>query len=311
MKMPNRSFLLVLSLLVFTYGCNSNQSDSQAAVEQQAAPKTPVTIAYPSDTAQLSNEITLNATATYLLKSDVKANTMGYITRMNIKLADQVSRGQVLFGLQTKEARALGTTISKLDSSFRFSGFTTVVSPASGYVEMVNHQVGDYVQDGDILATITDASSFGFVMDVPYEYNQLIIRNGQLTINLPDGRNLVGHVAKIMPAVSPESQTQKVLVKVQDGGNIPENLIATIQLTKQKASGISVPKTAVLTDEAQSTFWVMKLINDTTAVEIDIRKGIETDERVQVLSENLTVKDRIIISGNYGLSDTASVNIQK
>jgi hypothetical protein len=31
-----------------------------------------VTVAYPSDTAQLNNMITLNATATYLLKSDVK-----------------------------------------------------------------------------------------------------------------------------------------------------------------------------------------------------------------------------------------------
>lgn len=311
MKMPTISFILLLSLLIFASGCNNNQSDSQTAEEQQATPKTPVTIVYPSDTAQLTNEIALNATATYLLKSDLKANTTGYITQMKIKLADQVSRGQVLFGLQTKEARALGTTISKLDSSFRFSGFTSVVSPASGYVEMVNHQVGDYVQEGDILATITDASSFGFVMDVPYEYNQLIIRNGQLTVSLPDGRNLVGHVAKIMPTINPESQTQKVLVKLDDSGNIPENLIATIKLIKQKASGISVPKTAVLTDEAQSTFWVMKLINDTTAVEIDILKGIETDERVQVLSENLTVKDRIIISGNYGLSDTASVNIQK
>jgi multidrug efflux pump subunit AcrA (membrane-fusion protein) len=47
--------------------------------------------------------ITLNATATYLLKSDVKANSNGYITKMTIKLADRVGKGAVLFGCRPKK----------------------------------------------------------------------------------------------------------------------------------------------------------------------------------------------------------------
>ena len=301
--------LLVVFISMFSiFSCNKNSSNK---VILEPTPKTPVDICFPSDTVELNDEVVLNATSTYLLKSDIKANSNGYITHVNIKLADYVKQGQTLFGLQTKESKALGNTISNLDPSFKFSGSINVISPASGYVEMLAHQIGDYVQDGDILARITDESSFGFVMDVPYEYNQLIKPNILLTIKLPDNREIKGHVSKIMPQVDPVSQTQKVLIKVERGIKIPENLIATINLTKKKTKGISLPKAAVLTNETQTSFWVMKMINDTTAVKVLINKGIENESLVQVVSVNLTIKDRIIISGNYGLSDTAFVQIKK
>ncbi|SMC34919.1 efflux RND transporter periplasmic adaptor subunit [Chryseobacterium sp. YR221] len=297
--------LIILSVIVFS--CTKT---SEATAKPDAPPKTLVTVAFPSDTVQLNNIITLNATSTYLLKSDVKANSTGYITKMTIKLADHVGKGSVLFGLQTKEARALGNTINQLDKSFRFNGATTVTSPATGFVAMLNHQIGDYVQDGEVLATITDASSFGFVVDVPYEYLQTIKNKGSLPITLPDNTILQGKIAKVMPAVDAVSQTVKVLLQVSNN-NIPENLIGTISFSKTSAYGLSVPKMAVVSDEIQSSFWVMKLINDTTAIKTAIKKGIETDQYIQIKSGDLTTKDRVIISGNFGLNDTATVKIQK
>ncbi|MDQ0595191.1 multidrug efflux pump subunit AcrA (membrane-fusion protein) [Chryseobacterium ginsenosidimutans] len=300
--------LIIWSLVVLS--CNKTVDSPPAeAAATETKPKTLVTVAYPSDTAQLNNIITLNATATYLLKSDVKANSTGYITKITIKQADHVGKGSVLFGLQTKEARALGNTINKLDKSFRFNGATTVTSPATGYVAMLNHQIGDYVQDGEVLATITDSGSFGFVVDVPYEYLQIIKTKGSLPITLPDNTILQGTIAKVMPSVDAISQTVKVLLQVPTN-NIPENLIATVSFSKTSASGLSVPKMAVVSDETQSSFWVMKLINDTTAIKTDITKGLETDQYIQIQSGNLTTKDRVIVSGNFGLSDTATVKIQ-
>ena len=314
-KLPNRTiimkriFLLLISAMIW-FSCKKNDAAPAEADAPAPKAKTMVTVAYPSDTAQLNSTITLNATATYLLKSDVKANSTGYITKMTIKLADRVGKGSVLFGLQTKEARALGNTINKLDPSFRFNGSTTVVSPATGYVAMLNHQIGDYVQDGEVLATITDASSFGFVVDVPYEYLQIIKSKGILPIKLPDGTSLQGRIAKIMPSADPVSQTVKVLLNVGTN-NIPENLIGTVSFSKTTATGLSVPKMAVVSDETQSNFWVMKMINDSTAVKTDIVKGIETDKNVQIVKGELTTRDRVVVSGNFGLSDTAKVQIQK
>ncbi|MDR4890641.1 MULTISPECIES: efflux RND transporter periplasmic adaptor subunit [unclassified Chryseobacterium] len=302
-------YLLLVS--VFTFSCKKNVTVAAEEAKPEMKPKTEVNVAYPSDTIRLSNTITLNATATYLLKSDAKANSTGYITHMTIRLGDRISRGSVLFGLQTKEARALGNTINKLDKSFRFSGTTTVVSPATGYVVMLNHQIGDYVQDGEILATITDASSFGFVVDVPYEYLQLIKTQNSLSVKLPDGNSLPAKVAKVMPSVDAVSQTVKVLLQIANSSTIPENLIGTVTLSKSTAYGLSVPKMAVLSDETQSSFWVMKMINDTTAIKTPVVKGTETDQYIQIKSGNITTKDKVITSGNFGLSDTATVKIKK
>ncbi|MCL1669834.1 efflux RND transporter periplasmic adaptor subunit [Elizabethkingia ursingii] len=306
-----KKFLYLILISLFILNCKKNDAAAPEESKPETQPKTEVSVAYPSDTIHLNNNVTLNATASYLLKSDAKANSTGYITSMKVRLGDRIAQGSVLFGLQTKEARALGNTINKLDRSFRFSGTTTVVSPATGYVAMLNHQIGDYVQDGEVLATITDASSFGFVVDVPYEYLQLIKNKTNLLVKLPDGTSLPAKVSKIMPTVDAVSQTVKVLLKVPHTDNIPENLIGTVSFSKSTAYGLSVPKMAVLSDETQSSFWVMKMTNDTTAVKIPIVKGAETDKYIQIISGNLSTKDRVVTSGNFGLNDTASVKIKK
>jgi hypothetical protein len=65
----------------------------------------------------------------------------------------------------------------------------------------------------------------------------------------------------------------------------------------------------VLTDEAQTTFWVMQLRDATTAVKVPVVKGVETGDRVEIISPQLQVGDTIVLSGNYGLPDTANVKI--
>ena len=295
-------------LLAILSACKHKvESDAPVII---ADPKTDVSIGFATDTIQLSDNITLNATASYLLKSDVKANSTGYITKMNLKLGDFVKQGSTLFSLQTKEARALGNTINKLDPAFRFNGNSTVQSPSSGYVVMVNHHIGDYVQDGEVLATVNDASSFGFVMAVPYEYLEILKSKKTVELTLPDKRTMEAVISKVMPTVDPVSQTVQVLLKVADK-NIPENLIANVSFIKSKITGLSVPKSSVVTDETQSVFWVMKLINDSTAVRTDFEKGLETDKWVQVKSGDIEVSDSVVISGNFGMGDTALVKIQK
>lgn len=300
----------ILTFFLFSIVIISCKKTEVVAQKTGTNSATPVTVEFPTDTLSIDNAISINATATYLLKSDVKANSTGYITSMRINLGDNVRRGQTLFSVQTKESRALGNTINKLDPSFRFSGVTTVISPANGFVNALNHQIGDYVQEGEILAGITDSSSFGFVMNVPYEYHEMLVNNKNLEITLPDGKTISGRIAKLLPSVDPISQTEKVLVKPIDNISIPENLIVSINLKQQQNdTGVYVPKSAVLTDETQTKFWIMKLKNNDTAVKIDIVKGTENENYVQIISTNINLKDRVITSGNYGLENNAKVRV--
>jgi len=301
---------LALLVLITMAGCKDKSAGTSSDELSLAKSRTTVQTAFPTDTVHLMEAATWNATACYLLKSAIKANTTGFITKMTVRPGDRVLRGQILFELKTKESQALGNTINQLDPSFQFSGVSSVRSPAAGFVLSLTVQTGDYVQEGDVLATVADKSSFGFIMNIPYEYHQRLKEGQKVVVYLPDRSDLAGYVERIIPSVDPVAQTQQVFVKVKSDKDIPENLIATTQLVSQAVSGLFVPKTAVLTDDTQSVYWVMKMINDSTAVKIPVQKGIENEQWVQVNAGDLKLTDRIIVSGNYGMGDTALVTVQ-
>ena len=301
---------LLLGCLLFLISCK----DKEAAPEEEVAPdevRTPVTVTS-VETTELNDYVELNATSAYQQSNIIKSSATGYITSVNVKLDQLVSAGQQAFTLQTKEAHALGNTINKLDPSFHFSGLITIKAAASGYIQALDHQVGDYVQDGEQLAVLADAKSFGFILNLPVELRRNVTTGKAVQIDLPDGTHLNGMVSKIMPNVDSVSQTQNVLIKVARSTSIPQNLIAKVRIIKaQKTGAASLPKAAVLTNDAQTDFWVMKMIDSITAVKVVVIKGMETKDRVEIVTPKFSPSDKILLTGNYGLPDTAKVKIMK
>jgi len=299
-------FLVIVSVLLI--GCHHASTESEEEVSPEQI-QTPVTVTSISN-QPLTEYAELSATSSFLQDNIVKSNVNGYVKSVNTKIGHQVTAGQTLFILKTKEAQSLGNTINELDSSFRFSGIVRITAPESGYVTLLPHQLGDYVQDGEQLAEISNSNSFGFVLNVPYELNRYISQNKEVEVILPDSTHLKGTIASFMPTLDSASQTQRVLVKVTPGITIPENLIAKVRILKsQKTNVISLPKQAVLSDESQTNFWVMKMIDSVRAVKVPVVKGIEADGRVEIVRPQFTANDRILLTGNYGLPDTARVRI--
>jgi hypothetical protein len=99
---------------------------------------------------------------------------------------------------------------------------------------------------------------------------------------------------------------------IKVNANLPENLIAKVELVKKEKEGtVSLPKGAVLSDETQTQFWIMKMIDSTTAVKVPITKGLETTDKVEVLTPPLKAADAVLLTGNYGLGDTAKVKVEE
>ena len=138
-----RQFYLVIALPVLLYSCKGKDSggdDSDAKVTSQ----TPVSVTNVNDST-LVDYIDLNATSITLQKNYVKSNATGYITQANVQPGQNVSKGQVLFTVKTKEAQTIGNSINVLDTSFKFSGVNRIKASASGYISALSHQTGDYV----------------------------------------------------------------------------------------------------------------------------------------------------------------------
>ena len=296
-------------ILVSLFSCKSKSAEPAEGDVPIADTQTPVTVATVGQDA-LTDYTDLNARSVYLLKSFVKANINGYLRQVNVQPGKFVRRGQLLFSLQTKEARSIGNSINVLDSTFHFSGLGRIKAAQSGFISEVNHQQGDYVQDGEQLAVITDKSSFVFLMQLPYEMRAEVKEHQPVDLTLPDGEKLRGEVMLSMPTVDTLSQTQGIVVKVKATHNIPENLIAKARIVKSSSQHAqSLPKSAVLSNETQTEFYVMKLINPTTAVKTPVKKGIETNDRIEILSPKFAAGDKIVVTGNYNLPDTAKVKI--
>ncbi len=295
--------LLIYPALV---GCSSAATDTNG---QTGEAGTPVTITHIANDS-LEESVELNATSVFQLKTFIKANATGYLQTVHAQVGKFINKGEEVFTIKTKEAEALGNTINALDSSFRFTGIIHIRCPGSGYVTTLNYKAGDYVQDGEQLAVVSEKSSFVFLLYLPYELKPYLADNKNVVLRLPDGTQLNGYTASLMPSVDAASQTQGIAIKVNTGEQIPEGLIAKVAFVKKlKTNARTLPKAAVLTDEVQSRFWVMKLIDSTTAVKIPVQKGLENNNRVEILSPIFSPEDKILLTGNYGLADTAKVMI--
>jgi multidrug efflux pump subunit AcrA (membrane-fusion protein) len=308
MKQVKKFLLTHILFTVALFSCKQ-QASGDDEEDQPSEVVTPVTVTTPT-IGPMAQTVELNAVSSFLLKTSIKANTTGYLQKVNAQLGKYVSKGQVLFEIKTKEAQALGNTINKLDTSLHFQGTVTIKSPGDGFISDLTLTTGDYVQEGEQLAAITNTNSFVFLLDLPYELKPYLPNNKILLLHLPDSTVLNGTLQAPLPVADSATQTQRYVIHVNSNQPIPENLIAKVYLIKlAKQNAMTLPKAAVLSDEVQSNFWIMKMINDSTAVKVPVKRGMETKENVEIVSSPLSSTDKILLTGNYGLPDTAKVNV--
>jgi len=305
MKRQRFNILILIIFNTVFLSCNSHKE----AAETTVVTKTPVKIVSCS-IEPLTESIQLNATSYFMDKSYVKAPVSGYLKTMEVNAGDIITVGALLFEVQTKESSALNST--KNDSIYSFKGIIKVLAKNNGAVSQADKQAGDYVQEGDDVVEIANKSSLVFLLNVPFEFRNYIKPGSNCDIKLPDNKIIKGSIGETLPGIEPLAQTIKYIIKPLEKADLPENLIANISIIKSvKNNAVTIPKSALLTDESQSEWWVMKLINDSTAIKIPVQKGIETKTKVEITDPVFTVSDRIISEGSYGLSDTAKILITK
>jgi hypothetical protein len=300
-------FYIATFAVLLMPGC---KNVSETSDESQTEARTPVTVSAIEHT-DISENIQLSATTGYLKKNQVKANVTGYIEKAFAVVGQYVQAGKPLFYIRTKEAEAL-SKFHAIDTSFAIKGLVVVKATESGIFTEVNKYANDYVNDGDAMATIAQQNSFVFLLNVPFELKKYASVGTSCNILLPDSTRLKGTVISQLSTVDPVSQTQSYEVKSTANLTLPENLVATVQLVRStKKNTQVVNKSCVLSDETMENFWVMKIINDSTAVKVPVKKGLSDGNKIEIVTPVFNSTDRIISSGQYGLPDTANIIINK
>jgi biotin carboxyl carrier protein len=291
------------SLFIVSCGNQSNSSDEVNA-------GTPVTITHPVKT-DISDFVELNGNTTFLTKEIIRATFQGFIAKVYKNIGDSVKSGENIFQIKTMESAAADSLNLSLGNK-QFRGNVLLKAQSNGVLTELNYHQGDFVSGGELLAIISNPSSIRIKLNVPYEDISKVKIGRDCEVNLPDGITKPGIIEKNIPAVNPVTQTQIYFIKLKQSHNIPDSLNVIVKIPyKTFKDATVIPKSALLTNVTEDNYWVMKLINDTTAIRVDVKKGIETDSVAQILSPKLNTSDKIVLSGAYGLPDTAAVEVSK
>jgi hypothetical protein len=302
-QIPEYPALLLLILIICLSSSCKNKRESTSS---PIIAKTPVNTDTPAF-MDISDTIDFPAITTYFKKNVLKSSVAGVIESVSAIQGEAIAKGEQAFILRTMEASAMKNN-QPGDSSLGLRGVIRIISPQDGVVSTVSHQTGDFVQAGDELAVIADKRSLVFILEVPFEMTGYIALNRYCSLLLPDNTRMTGKITAKLPEMNIQNQTVRYIVTAEKTSRLPENLIASALVVKDSRKHVQVlPRSAVLGNETQTNFWVMKMINDSMAIKVPVRKGIENNDKVEITEPLFLFSDRILISGNYGMPDTAAV----
>jgi multidrug efflux pump subunit AcrA (membrane-fusion protein) len=302
-------FCAVTTVILLQAACTSAPTADDAGDEDVKA--TPyVTIGTPVNHS-FSNSVTFTGVTQYQQKAVIRAGLAGYVHHRGWKMGDVVKAGSVYCTITSKEQQAL-KDIDQNGILAKFRAPIPVIAGTGGILTAVNYQNGDFVSEGDILATLTQRSSLVLLVNVPVEYLNKVKAGSAVTILLPDGVKMNARLQVGLPTADPVVQTQSFIVPIAST-DLPEgaNIKVLVPLS-DPVQGMAVPVNAVQTDETQDHFWVFKLGKDNRAYKVEVKAGkISPDSLQQIQSSEIGLNDRIIINGAYGLADSSKVQIKK
>jgi multidrug efflux pump subunit AcrA (membrane-fusion protein) len=294
----------VFFISLFLVSCGIQETNYQKIIEG-----TPVTIGYPK-ISDINEYITLNANTIFIKKEIVKASFQGFIEKVYKNIGDKITEGDLLFELRTKDFIGDKNSYLNVNDSL-FKGLIQLRSKSNGVLTELIFNTGEFVSEGEQVAVISNPSSLRINLNVPYQYTDKLNLNTSCEIILPNGKTVTAVIQKIIPQVDPNTQTQSYILAMLKPEYLPENLNVSAQIPISIAKNSMVlPQSAILSNETLDQFWIMKLLNDSTAIRVDIEKGIENNNYVQIVKPQLNTSDKIIFDGGFGLADTSKIIIK-
>jgi multidrug efflux pump subunit AcrA (membrane-fusion protein) len=307
MQVFKNLFITCFTTTVLLQACKQQETEAEKAPQTV---KTKVTIVQPVQQL-LTDYLQLNANTVFQKKVVVRASTTGYIISMPWKAGDRIASGAVFCTIKTKEQDALKNIDQREPSLNQFQQPIKITTNAKGFITAVNYIQGDFINEGDILATITEPSSLVLSVNVPYEYNRYVYNGRTCEVQLPDGKKINASITLSIPVIDAASQTQQFFIHLPASQQLPENMNLIVRIPlKQKQNAICLPLEAIQTNETQDEFWVMKLVNDSLAVHVPVTVGSQNDSLKEVVS-GIALNDKIIVQGGYRLADSSLVSIEK
>jgi cobalt-zinc-cadmium efflux system membrane fusion protein len=191
------------------------------------------------------------------------------------------------------------STIDSLPKRTDLAAVFSLNSPIDGIVVERNATVGASVGTDANVFKIIDLSRVWIDANV-FEKDLQQVRPGQevkLTVPAFPGSTFSGRVIFINSVVDPDTRTVKVRTEVPNpDGRLKPDMFANVQIiTALNRTAISIPQSAVLTDEGKSIVFVA---DGNDYKKRQVQAGIQSNDRVEIV-DGLTAGDKVVVKGNY------------
>lgn len=253
---------------------------------------------------------TYHGVSRYLQSVHFSAQSTGVITSVFIHPGDEITKNRALFVVKPVEISALekSGTLSRQMLNSR----DTVFSNQTVLINQVLVQEGDYVQPGSLLASAFKKNSLAAIVYVPFQQISLIGKDKNCTVEIPGKGNIKSSFGRKLFLADSTTQTQPFVVKLPASLMLSAGINLSVQYkTGEIHNGLFIPRSALLSNEEETAFWIMKIQKDNLAVKVPVTIGWQGNNVVQIVSGKLNQNDRIITEGAYGLPDKAHVKIIK
>lgn len=200
---------------------------------------------------------------------------------------------------------------------------TSIKSPITGTVTRINAVVGKVASsaiNSEPLFVVEDLENLKMKVKIS-EFDISKIKVGQkvsIEAEVAGGNVLTGQVEKIAPTgENKDATTKEMIVPVTislDKGQM--NIISGVSakasiLIQSKNQALIVPIDAIMENPDTGENSVVLLNSDNTVKIIPVKLGIEGTLNMEIISEKLKVKDKIILSPGFELKNGMTVQIQE
>lgn len=305
MKLHYSKLILFFCTAILLFGCK-NKTDGPPDK------KAPISVQVAEVRQQdIKEYLTFNGVSQFQKKENIRSNVTGYVSYMKYKIGDRIRKGQVFASVRTKEQDALREAI-KIDTSLaKFVGPLSIRSNATGVITVLNVQNNNYMAEGDVLATVVEPRSLVVQVNVPYEYEDSVSIGSTCEIIFQNEETITAKITGKLPTIDTVGQSQSFLISLPNE-DLPENLNVQVRMVYlEDAKAMTVPKTAVQTNELLTEYWVLKLNKDSIAIKHSVTPKLKNDSLVQIESNGLQLGDMVVTEGGYQMQDSTLVSFKK
>jgi RND family efflux transporter MFP subunit len=334
---PTGTVLVTATLLAFlpalsacTGGSESESDASTGAQAPREASGVPVRV----DTIRrmdLDAVVTAPGRTEALKEDRVRAPFASRVVSISVTDGDRVRAGQVLAEVVSKNSEAaldgaqnmLAGAVTATDSSDAQRAIEVarqqlvrrpLRAPADGVVLSHAAEVGDYVDEGEVLLTAAELGTVFFNAQVSQGDLPGVKAGENATIDLPavGSAPVRAVVHGVLPSASSENLSAPVRLDFQPARpDMSVGLFGTADIVVgQHRGAVVVPPAAVLRDDVSGVSRLAVVDSTGVAHWVVVQTGIERGTQLEIVGGSLRVGGLVIVDGQVGLPDSSLVRIQ-